>query len=276
MRITYGSELILDLQGCNPEFFTEEKITQFLVELCQLIDMKRYGDPVFWHDYSNTPHLKGVSAMQFISTSNIVFHGLDYLKTALINIFSCKDFDIDLATNFSKNFFCAQHISHRVINRKTISCDNPKLILKNHKKLGKGVFATEKIFQGEIIAVYDGKTYTAESASLLPNTEPLYVQDHVMQFAKNKYRDSKGVARYINHSCNPNCGIRDLFKIVAMRNISPAEEITWDYDMTENSDWSMHCNCESANCRKHIKGFRFLPKKFKDKYRGYISDWLSK
>ncbi|RPI82219.1 MAG: SET domain-containing protein-lysine N-methyltransferase [Nitrosopumilales archaeon] len=236
--------------------------------------MKRFGDPVFWHDYSETPHLKGVSVMQFISTSNIVIHALDLLKTVFINIFSCKDFDYESAYAYTKKYFDSQDSSYTSVKRKTNSYDNPKVELMNHTDFGKGVFAKEKIFLGEIIAVYDGEIYSAEKASDLPNDPPNNFRDHLVQFAPNKYRDSNGLARYINHSCNPNCGIKDKFKIVAMRDIDQNEEITWDYDMTENSDWTMICKCNSKNCRKIIKGFRYLPKEKLQEYKGYISDYL--
>ena len=164
----------------------------------------------------------------------------------------------------------------KVIERKTKAFDNLKVELKKHKKYGKGLFAKEKIFQWEIIAVFDGKIYTAEKASLLPGDSPQNARDHAIQFARNKYRDSNGIARYANHSCNSNCGIKDKFKIVATRDIEKGEELTWDYDMSENSDWTMNCICGSKECRKIIKGFRYLPKNKKEKYKGYISEWLIK
>jgi len=274
MEITFGPELIIDLQGCDSSKFTEENIRKYLEELCDLIEMKRYGDPVFWHDYSETPHLKGISVMQFITTSNIVIHALDFLQTAFINIFSCKDFDAELATDFSKNFFGAKKADFKVVKRKTKAFDNPKVELKNHDKFGKGVFAKEKIVKGEIVAVCDGKIYTAKKASLLPNDAPQKIREHVIQFAKDKYRHSNSIVRYINHSCNPNCGIKEKFVIVAMRDIEKGEELTWDYDMSENSDWIMKCNCGSKDCRKILRGYRYLPEYMRIKYKGYISDWL--
>jgi S-adenosylmethionine/arginine decarboxylase-like enzyme len=276
MKITYGKELIMDMHGCDVSKFTEANIRKYLKELCVLIDMKRYGDPVFWHDYSETPHLKGVSVMQFISTSDIVIHALDLLQTVLINIFSCKDFDIKLATDFSKKFFGATQVDFKMIERRVKAYDNPKVKIVDNHKHGKAVFAKEKIFAGENIAVFDGKIYTAKKASLLSKApkDPNDPRDHTIQFAKDQYRVSKGLAKYLNHSCNPNCGIKDKFKIVAMKDIKKGEELTWDYDMSENSDWTMKCTCGSKKCRKNIKGFRNLPKNIRIKYKGFISDWL--
>ncbi len=130
--------------------------------------------------------------------------------------------------------------------------DNPKAIVKETEKYGKAVFAKEDLNKGEIIASFDGLIYEAEKSSDLPNDLPLQIQDHVIQFEEHKWRDSNGIARSVAHSCQPNCGIQDLFNIVAMRDIKKGEELGWDYEMSENSDWEMECLCGSENCRKFI------------------------
>jgi uncharacterized protein len=153
--------------------------------------------------------------------------------------------------------------------------DNPKVVVRKTKQYGRGVFAKKRIKKGEVIAEVDGKIYElGPDENELPNKPPLYVMDHAVQFADYKWRLSKGIAKYINHSCEPNCGIRKLFKIVAMRTIEPGEEITWDYDMAENSLWFMRCKCHTKSCRKWIRGYDYLPTKFRRKYKGYISEWL--
>ncbi len=55
--------------------------------------------------------------LQFIETSNITIHTLTLLKTAFINIFSCKMFDISLVEMFSKDFFSAQHVKSQTVER---------------------------------------------------------------------------------------------------------------------------------------------------------------
>lgn len=150
--------------------------------------------------------------------------------------------------------------------------DNPKVEIKETPNRGRGVFAKEPIKKDEIIAEFDGEIYDYD----YPNwTDEL--EDHCIQFEENKWRDSKGIARLINHSCEPNCGIKNLFQIVAMRDIKKGEEITWDYEMTENyPEWSMECRCGSKNCRKIIGRYDNMPEEVKANYSGYISEWLLK
>ncbi|MDP1629110.1 MAG: SET domain-containing protein-lysine N-methyltransferase [bacterium] len=146
--------------------------------------------------------------------------------------------------------------------------DNPKVIVKETGKYGKGLFAREKIFKDEIIAEFDGKIYDSSTNW----TKEL--EDHVIQFSKNNWRGSNGIARLINHSCEPNCGIKDLFKIVSMREISPREEVVWDYEMTENHTWRMECKCGHSSCRKIIGAYDNMPQNVRGKYGDYISEWL--
>lgn len=147
--------------------------------------------------------------------------------------------------------------------------DTQKFEVRKSRLGGKGVFATAGIRKGEIVAVIDGRIYSWRS--VLWNTD-LY--NHCIQFEEKKWRDSS-FARLLNHSCEPNCGIKNLFNIVAMRNIKPGEEVTWDYEMTEDHPyWRMKCKCGSKNCRASIGAFKNMPEPVRKKYRGYISRWL--
>ena len=114
---SYGIELLLDLKGCDPEQMGRERIMEYFVSLCQKIDMKRHGEPLFWEDWSGTPHLHGTSAIQFIETSNIVCHALPLLKSVFLNIFSCKKFNVQEAMEFSNTFWRATSVHHTVVNR---------------------------------------------------------------------------------------------------------------------------------------------------------------
>lgn len=76
-----------------------------------------HGEPHFWEDNSGASHLHGVSAFQFVSTSNIVVHALTLLNAVYINVFSCQDFDVEAATRFSGEFFGTQAVRANVVER---------------------------------------------------------------------------------------------------------------------------------------------------------------
>jgi len=109
--ITYGKKLILDLHNCDPKTFNRKSIFNYFVELCNRIDMQR-ETLHFWDDEyteekhkETEPHLKGISAIQFIKTSNITLHTLEILKKAYVNIFSCKDFEAAVVESFTSDWF---------------------------------------------------------------------------------------------------------------------------------------------------------------------------
>lgn len=119
----YGKELILDLHDCDSNKFNRKDLKKYFVELCKVIDMKRCK--LCWWDDLNVPeeerqtlpHTKGTSAIQFILTSNITIHTLDLMKAVYINIFSCKDFDSDIAEKFTVDYFKGRVIQSLTIDR---------------------------------------------------------------------------------------------------------------------------------------------------------------
>lgn len=120
---TYGKELILDLHDCDPSVFNRRDLDDYFEELCDLIDMQM-AERFWWDDLGvpeeekqTLPHLVGTSAIQFITTSNITIHTLNILKAAYINIFTCKDFDPEVAEKFTAEFFKGRVVNKVVIDR---------------------------------------------------------------------------------------------------------------------------------------------------------------
>ena len=60
-----------------------------------------------------------------------------------------------------------------------------------------------------------------------------------------------------------NAGLRftdDGVFLVAIRDIAPGEEVTWDYSTTlAESNWHMICQCGAADCRRVIGNFTTIP-----------------
>lgn len=119
----YGTELVLDMCGCDVAKFNRREIKSYFEKLCVLIGMKA-EDLYFWDDYhvpkekrQTNPRTKGTTAIQFILTSNITIHTLDLLGVVFINIFSCEDYDIELAKAFTVGFFGAQECKAIIVER---------------------------------------------------------------------------------------------------------------------------------------------------------------
>jgi hypothetical protein len=106
----YGFELVLDVRNCNTGKFTEDALGGYFDRLCAGIGMHPcvrhfWVDEGIPDDSRLHPHIEGISAVQFISTSSIVVHALTQLAEVYVNIFSCKDFDHRKAREITLEFF---------------------------------------------------------------------------------------------------------------------------------------------------------------------------
>ena len=102
----WGLHSGIDLHGCNPATIrSPEKIKQFVVELCELIQMKRFGECLVV-DFGEDPRVAGYSMTQLIETSLISAHlGHKADPYCYLDIFSCKYYDPSVAAEFAKKFF---------------------------------------------------------------------------------------------------------------------------------------------------------------------------
>jgi len=117
-KTIFGWELIMDLYNCSRDTISsEEEIRHFARDLCDVIDMKPYGDPQTPYFGENQEHTKGYSLLQFIETSSIMGHFSEKTGSAYINIFSCKEYDVELAEKFTKEFFGSDDVHTRFIIR---------------------------------------------------------------------------------------------------------------------------------------------------------------
>ncbi|HRV32314.1 MAG TPA: S-adenosylmethionine decarboxylase [Candidatus Paceibacterota bacterium] len=104
---SWGLASGIDLHGCNSDYVrSESKIKEFVVALCDLIKMKRFGDCVVV-DFGEDPRVSGFSMTQLIETSLISGHFVNQNNDIHLDIFSCKYYDPKIAAEFAANFFQA-------------------------------------------------------------------------------------------------------------------------------------------------------------------------
>jgi HAMP domain-containing protein len=139
---------------------------------------------------------------------------------------------------------------------------------------GRGVFAARSFRRGELIL---GATGTVIS----------HQTEYSIQIDRERHLDTDPPARYLNHSCDPNAGVRTnengLPDFIARRDIQADEEITYDYAMTEfrhyerqrpELDFDLTCRCGSKNCRGKLGYYSELSDELKATYRGLVSAYL--
>ncbi len=108
-------ELLLDLEDCGDgllQGFGRANVEMFTRQLCRRLGLVPYGfhawddrDPKNTWPVPDDPRLQGISAVQFLSTSNITVHAMDQTKKVYINVFSCGPFDDNLAVDVSLEYF---------------------------------------------------------------------------------------------------------------------------------------------------------------------------
>jgi hypothetical protein len=141
---------------------------------------------------------------------------------------------------------------------KNAGTDPPLAVRDTH--LGKSVFAVHGFDEGATITRFTGRRVAPTRLR-----RPLKgADDRFVQVDAHEYMGPSGrVDDLINHSCDPNAGLRfapDGVFLVAIRPIAPGEEVAWDYSTTIGaSDWRMACRCGSPGCRGTVAGFATLP-----------------
>ncbi len=95
----------IDIYNCNPATIRDaDEIRRFVVGLCEIIDMKRFGETQVVH-FGEEERVAGFSMVQFIETSLISAHFANLTNTAYIDVFSCKPYEPEIVQAFAEKFF---------------------------------------------------------------------------------------------------------------------------------------------------------------------------
>jgi uncharacterized protein len=144
-----------------------------------------------------------------------------------------------------------------------------------NKGFNRGLFCARPIKKGEVAFIANGERYRENVTTL----EASMNHRDAIGLTPDTWLDpfQNNPLRYINHSCNPNLGIKGQVSFVALRNIKKDEHLTIDYSITEcDKLWNFkiqtggNCLCGEKNCRKVIKSIQFLPLETYKKYLPYI------
>jgi len=104
-KSVWGIASSFDIYNCNPDTIRDaEKIKQFVVELCDLIEMRRFGETVVVN-FGEDERVAGYSMTQLIETSLISAHFANLTNTVYLDVFSCKPYDPAIVEDFALKFF---------------------------------------------------------------------------------------------------------------------------------------------------------------------------
>jgi hypothetical protein len=117
---------------------------------------------------------------------------------------------------------------------------------------GLGIFATRPIRKRLRIAEYKGGKLATKEANKIEARGNLYLYEINSRWTIDGTPRSN-IARYFNHSCNPNAEIYDVGHRVfirTLRKIKPGEEITYDYGIDYLRNVIGLSNCRCGRCRR--------------------------
>lgn len=167
---------------------------------------------------------------------------------------ACSDVEHDLRKEYIR-YKLSKGWKHLVVYNSGIH----DLGLYTSQFITRGAMVVEYV--GEVVGlrVADKREIEYQSGRLLQCKSACYFfridKEHIIDATRKG-----GIARYVNHSCLPNCvakiiSIKYEKKVVffAERDINPGEEITYDYHFNrEEEGEKIPCFCNSKNCRRYL------------------------
>ena len=141
---------------------------------------------------------------------------------------------------------------------------------------GIGIFAVRPITAGTTVAGFGGHVVERDEFDTLDEdlrTHSLQIDDRLYMVSLPPYAP----ADYVNHSCEPNCGIVGSCLLVAMRDVEPGEELCFDYAMSDTNDYDEFvCECATESCRRLITGGDWKLPTLQERYSGFFSEYITR
>merc|ERR1719277_1543068 len=157
---------------------------------------------------------------------------------------------------YSKNFVQSKASQYRKMKQEW----RQNVVLARSRIQGLGLYAARDLEKGQMIIEYIGEVIRSNLTDI---REKRYEDQnrgiYMFRLDDDRVVDATmtgGVARYINHSCDPNCvtetvELADTHIIIfAARRIERGEELSYDYKFDFEDDNRIPCMCGAKNCRK--------------------------
>lgn len=137
------------------------------------------------------------------------------------------------------------------------------LVVVRPSRIGDGVFATCRFAEGAELT-----SFAAPRFRFGRHTVPLEGGTSPRTFTR-----ACGLGDFVNHSCDPNAGLRytdEGVTLVAIRTIVSGDEVSWDYSTAlAHVSEQLICECGAANCRGVIGSFSSLPAERQEFFRAH-------
>jgi S-adenosylmethionine/arginine decarboxylase-like enzyme len=114
----WGIAASIDIYDCDPDLIRDaDAIRRFVHELCELIEMKRFGETQVVH-FGEDEKVAGYSMVQLIETSLISAHFANLTNATYLDVFSCKPYNPEIVRDFAREFFAGRTATMHVTLRR--------------------------------------------------------------------------------------------------------------------------------------------------------------
>lgn len=117
-RDAFGPHLMLDLTRCNKEKLRDyDLIFNVLHDLPKKIGMTKITQPYVFPYSGLVPEDKGITGTVIIAESHISIHTFQEKDHCFVDVFSCKNFDVEFAADYLINAFESKKYDKHIVNR---------------------------------------------------------------------------------------------------------------------------------------------------------------
>ena len=152
----------------------------------------------------------------------------------------------------------------------------PFVAIRERAGAGHAAFAEQALPRGTVVAAFGGtatrgsglRTYSADRVS-----RSIQIDDDLFLVGP----ETTEPGDCINHSCTPNCGMRNATQVITMRDITPGEELTFDYAMTDSVPYDeFACTCGTAECRQYVRADDWKNAALRERYDGWFAPHVAR
>lgn len=152
--------------------------------------------------------------------------------------------------------------------------------IRPSKLHGLGIFAKERISEGEIVIIWGGVVFTADEMAtngVRPNS-PVEIGEGL--FLAEPLAGEVCEDEFMNHSCCPNLWMVDEVTLTAKSDIEEGEELTIDYSVFFSDSqlarlYKFECKCGSLSCRGTTTADDWKLKELQERYKDHFSPYLN-
>jgi SET domain-containing protein len=152
----------------------------------------------------------------------------------------------------------------------------PGVAVRDAGTKGRGLFAQRRFEKGDTIAACGGRVVEYQEFSRLSEelrTHSLQIDDTLFLVCDPDFEPIE----FLNHSCEPNVGMRGNVLFVALRAVEAGEELCYDYAMSDTNDYDEFvCECDMPSCRRLITGGDWKLPELQERYSGYFSAYIER